>query len=479
MTGTYRMRLNIALAACFGLGLRLLFVLKFPDTDSGDAPFYIELAWNWLRKGVYGLVVNNKLIPVDMRTPGYPAFLAGVFNFAGVSQWAVMFVQAFLDLATCFLIAFIAARLASPQSRKRIFLAGLWLAALCPFIANYSAVVLTEVLVTFLTALALLLLLETDVAVPVSIVTSPSQWPLSLFLAGIIIGFGTLVRPETPLLLAAAGLALALKWWRLRDWVKLARAGILMAVGLALPLMPWAVRNWRTLHTTQFLAPRDSLLPGEFAPDGFRAWTDTWLWRMRSVYLVTWNLNSNPISIDDIPAAAFDSASERERVCDILDAYDNTETETPEMDAAFGEIARERTERHPFRTYVRIPALRSLALWFTPRTELLPVTGHLWPLAEQWEDDPPQFVIAVALVTINALFLLLALAGAWKFRSSPAVQFLLIFVVLRTIFFAVDVDTPEPRYVLECFPAVIALGALFFQRKERDSSLVNGLGMNG
>ena len=474
MTRTYKMRLNIALAACLGLGLRLLFVLKFPDTDSGDAPFYIQLAWNWLRKGVYGLVINNHLMPVDMRTPGYPAFLTGIFVFAGMSQWAVMFVQAFIDLGTCFLIALIAARLAPSraQSRSRAFLAGLWLAALCPFTANYSAVVLTETLVTFLTALALLLLFETDVGglAPVA----PSRSGLPMFLASIIVGFGALVRPETPLLLAAASIALLLKWWRPHDWAKLARAGVLMGFGLALPLIPWAARNWRTLHKVQFLAPRDSLLPGEFAPQGFRAWTDTWLWRMRDVYVVTWNLNSNPISIDDIPSAAFDSPTERDRICDILGAYNNTETETPEMDAAFGQIARERTARHPLRTYLKIPALRSLALWFTPRTELLPVTGHLWPLAEQLEDDPPQFGVAVAFVAINAFFLLLALGGAWKFRNSPAVRFLLIFIVLRTLFFAIDVDTPEPRYILECFPALIALGALFFQRKTQVSSMGSG-----
>ena len=473
MTRTYKMRLNIALAACLGLGLRLLFVLKFPDTDSGDAPFYIELAWNWFRKGIYGLVVNNQLIPVDMRTPGYPAFLAGIFVFAGNSQWAVMFVQALVDLATCFLIAGIAARLAPPlvESRRRIFLAALWLAVLCPFTANYSAVVLTETLVTFLTALALLLLLDTDIA-EITSTAAQRRWPM--FLAGVIVGFATLVRPETPLLLAAAGIALLLKWWRPGDWTKLARAGVLMSIGLLLPLLPWAARNWRTLHEVQFLAPRDSLLPGEFAPQGFNAWTGTWLWRMRDVYLVAWNLNSNPISIDDIPSSAFDSPAEYDRICDILDAYNDTETETPEMDAVFGQIARERTARHPLRTYAKIPALRSLALWFTPRTELLPVTGHLWPLGEQWEDDPPQFLVAVAFVAINAFFLLLALGGAWKFRRSPAVQFLLIFIALRTVFFAIDVDTPEPRYVLECFPAVIALGALLFQRKAQVSSIGSG-----
>jgi len=33
---------------------------------------------------------------------------------------------------------------------------------------------------------------------------------------------------------------------------------------------------------------------------------------------------------------------------------------------------------------------------------------------------------------------------------------------VRTAFFTKFVETPEPRYVLECFPAVIALGAQVF-----------------
>ena len=96
-----------------------------------------------------------------MRVPGYPAFLAAIFEFAGKSQRAVMLCQAVVDLATCFLVAMIAARLASESARRRVALAGLWLAALCPFTANYTAVVLTETLVTFLTALAILVFIET------------------------------------------------------------------------------------------------------------------------------------------------------------------------------------------------------------------------------------------------------------------------------------------------------------------------------
>ena len=132
-----------------GLALRLFFILKFPVQDSGDAPFYIELAWNWLKKGVYGFPIGGQLTPVDMRVPGYPAFLAAIFAFFGQSPRAVMVAQALVDLATCFLVALLAARMARPESRRRVALAGLWLAALCPFTANYTSVVLTETLVIF------------------------------------------------------------------------------------------------------------------------------------------------------------------------------------------------------------------------------------------------------------------------------------------------------------------------------------------
>ncbi|HEX4076640.1 MAG TPA: glycosyltransferase family 39 protein, partial [Candidatus Acidoferrales bacterium] len=239
------MRANAVFAALAGLGLRLYLVLRFPVSDSGDAPFYIELAWNWLKKGVFGFSINGRLTPVDMRVPGYPAFLAAVFALAGRSQRAVMVTQAVLDVATCFVIALIAARLAPEASRRRVAIAALWLAVLCPFTANYSAVVLTEVLVTFLTAIAILVLIEAyerDLfgAGARGAMRRLSPW----FLGGLLVGFGTLVRPETPLLLAAVGIALVARWWQPRDWVKLVRAGALMAAGLALPLVPWAARNW-------------------------------------------------------------------------------------------------------------------------------------------------------------------------------------------------------------------------------------------
>jgi hypothetical protein len=455
----------MAAAASTGLALRAFFVFHFPASGSGDAPFYIELAWNWLKNGVYGVQTDGRLIPVDARVPGYPAFLAAIFSVAGKSPRAVLLAQVVVDLAACFLIAWIAARLAPESSRRRVAIAGLWLAVLCPFAANYTAVVQTETLITFLTALAILLLMEAMSGNGRARENGPSiarpafsKW----FLAGIVVGFGTLVRPETPLLLAAMGLVLVAKWYKPVDWLKLARAVILLAAGLLLPLLPWAARNWHTLHKIQFLAPRYAESPGELAPVGFDSWTHTWLWRFGDVYLTVWNLDVDKIPIGSVPANAFDTSRERAQVGALLDEYNETLTLSSDEDRAFKKIARERTSRYPLRTFMKIPLLRCLTMWFTPRVELLPYSGHVFPLQNEWQDDPEDLMVTLILFFVNCVYVALALAGAWIARGRPGWALLLVFIALRTAFFAGFAEAPEPRYVLECFPAVVALGAQVF-----------------
>src|ERR1700733_3216990 len=102
---------HLLAALSLGLAFRLFFIIHFPFY-AGDTKFYDELARNWLDHGVYGLFVHGQLTPVDMRMPGYPAFLAGVYAVLGRSGRAVMLVQALVDLITCVLTALIAVRIA-------------------------------------------------------------------------------------------------------------------------------------------------------------------------------------------------------------------------------------------------------------------------------------------------------------------------------------------------------------------------------
>jgi len=455
-----KMQRHLCLAALAGLSLRLVFVFRHPAV-AGDTPVYEELAWNWLHHHVYGLVLGGQLTPVDVRMPGYPAFLSVIYALFSASRLAVMLAQAVLDLGTCALTAALALHLIPEALSRRVAIAALWLTATCPFIANYAAVPLTEGLATFLTAAALLFFLggNEDASFPPTAPMARATPVVPWLLGGFCAGLGTLVRPETPLLLLAVALVLAVRWRRPADWLRLIRAGALMAVGLLLPLVPWAARNWHTLHRVQFLAPRYSELGGEFVPRGFYAWTNTWLVRFRDVYLTVWKLEDEPIRIEALPAAAFDSAEERAHVAALLEGYNDALSVSPDVDHEFAQIARERTARHPLRTYLWIPLGRMATLWFTPRIELLPYSGRLWPPGRRWEDDPVDFSVTLAFGLLNFLYLGLALAGARRWRNRPAVALLAAFILVRTMYIT-QVVTPEPRYVVECFPAVLALAAL-------------------
>jgi 4-amino-4-deoxy-L-arabinose transferase-like glycosyltransferase len=473
MSDSTKMRLRVTGAVLVAFALRFYFIGRFPFYDAGDTPIYQDLAHNWLTHGIYGLKILGHLSPVDMRTPGYVAFLAAIYSVFGESARAVMIAQAGIDVLACLVVAALAAVLAPKASRPRVALAALWLAAICPFTANYTAVVLTETLATFLTALALLVLIEAfrEERSGASLGAASAGMPAGMrwLFGGIVVGFGTLVRPEVPLILAGVGAVLLFLWWRPSNWPKLARAAILMAVGLMLPLLPWAARNWRVLHKVQFLAPRYSELPGEFTPHGFFSWEKTWLWRFRDVFLVSWNLNGAEIQLQDLPASAFDSAAERERVANLLEQYNDTMDMTPELDQQFAEIARERTERHPLRTYVRVPFLRAVAMWFTPRVEMLPLSGKLWPFGYWWEDSPSQYCYSLGLFVMGIAYGAMALGGAWRCRKDPAAMMLVAFIVIRTAFLT-TMETPEPRYVLECFPAVFALGAQLWAKRSAKPS---------
>lgn len=454
---------HLAAAMLAGLALRIFFIAHRPFY-SGDTKFYEELARNWLDHGVYGLFVGGQLLPVDMRMPGYPAFLAVIYALLGRTRLAVMLVQAVLDLFTCYLIAMIAGRLAPAAKRSVVATAALWLAALCPFTAGYTAAILTETLATFFTAAAFYALLRavTDPADDFAREPSSRKTVLSfvgwILLGGVLAGLGTLVRPEMPLILAAAGLVLCIRWRHYHDWEKLALAGTWMAVGLLLALLPWAARNARTLGRIEFLAPHYAESRGDFIPRGFYAWTRTWMVRPRDAYLAVWKLGKEPIRADLLPGSAFDSDSERARVEALLSHYNTDLKMTPLLDHDFRALARERARRQPWRTFLLIPIARAGAMWFTPRVELLPYSGELWPPGDRWRSNRIDFSVTLGLGILNFILIGLVLVGAWRCGRRQGLAFAIAFLGIRTALFT-QVHTIEPRYMIVCFPVLLALGA--------------------
>ncbi|MBZ5645254.1 MAG: hypothetical protein LAO19_21045 [Acidobacteriia bacterium] len=484
---------QVFLAALAALALRLLFVLRFP-ASAGDSDLYFQLSRSLLDHHSYGLWLNGQLIPTDLRVPGYPAFLAGVTILLRRSAVAISLSQVLLDMATCFLTAALAAALAPRVVRRRVWLAGLWLAATCPFVANYSAVILTEVLATFFTTAALVCFVLGLGQIPRDLEPPPGSRRMTPFqntvLGAFLTGLATMVRPEMPLLLAVAGLIYAVRWWRVVAFRKLLLQGSAMAGALMLPLLPWAARNFFTLHEVQFISPRYATLPGEYAPIGYYAWTGTWLERYRDAFSSVWAISEEPMSLDDTPAAAFDSPGEKARVAALFDAYNRDPglDISPEVDREFAQIARERTRRHPFRTYVRVPFQRALTLWFTPRVELLPIDGNMFPLRDQWQDSRANVITIAVFAALGYLYVALAFAGIWFARrearaggasdsrhswNSWGIALIVAYCIVRTAFLT-TVEAPEPRYVVSCYPAVLSLIALLFAGRERRASQTLG-----
>ena len=469
---------GVALVA--GLCLRLFFVLRFP-ANSGDTVLYEQMASNWLLHHVYAMDVGGQITPVDLRMPGYPIFLAIVYAITGrtgdSAHLPLMIVQVFVDLASCVLIAGLAAILSLMVSEqapaRRVFVAGIWLAALCPFTANYTAVTLTEVFAIFFTVAAL---------IPVCLLIGRTRNNGWLFIkrewwrannyrylaatAALLVGLCTLFRPESPLLLIAAWIVLAVVLFRQHEAKRWIQTVVGMGLLCAIPLVPWTVRNAVTLHEFQPLAPKYSNLPGELIPYGFMGWEKTWLYRFRDVYLAAWKLDDEAIRVEELPSYAFDTNEEKDRVAAILEPYNNDLTLTADEDAAFAQLARERTARHPLRTYVWLPLARAAVMWFTPRIELIPVSGTVFPLVQSWQDDKVDQGVTVGFFLLNIAYVAMAIAGAiqlWRRSAAvrPALTMMILFVVLRTAFLT-TIETPEPRYVLVCFPIVLALAAQLF-----------------
>jgi 4-amino-4-deoxy-L-arabinose transferase-like glycosyltransferase len=448
-----RFFLWVTLAA---LGLRLFFLFRFPAITT-DSFVYGDIAKNWLQHGIYGLSGPDEISPTYIRLPGYPAFLAAVFAIFGVEHYrAVLMLQMFVDLATCVLIADMARRLVSAKVAKAAFL----LAALCPFLASYTAAALTETLEIFFTVLAI------DCAIA-GLEKLEEKKLQPWLVCGLAVGAAILLRPDGGLLLISIELYLALLW--VRAWRNKTRASrprphvpfqllrIALTVGvLALaPLVPWAWRNLHTIHRFELLAPRYANGEDEFVPGGFNRWVKTWIADYASVEEIYWPVPGDTIDADKLPTRAFDSDSQREQTEELLADYNHVLHVTPELDMRFAALAGQRIRHAPLRYYVWLPVVRIADMWLRPRTETLPSDTRWW----EFNDDPKWSALAVALGIIGLVYLGMAFAGFVEARNYAFIGLPLAFVVVRSVFLG-TLENPEPRYTLECYPVVILLAAI-------------------
>jgi hypothetical protein len=244
------------------------------------------------------------------------------------------------------------------------------------------------------------------------------------------------------------------------SWRQAAIAGLLLVAASLAPLAPWAARNWHTLGVFEPLAPRYANDPGEFVPAGFNHWVRTWIADYVSVEDIYWPVSGEPVNFNALPQRAFDSREEYEQTSQIILQYNQQLYVGEDLDPQFERLARDRVARHPLRYYVWLPALRITGMWLRPRTEMLPIDPRWW----QYADHPAESALAMAMAGLNLLLLAAAVIG-WKQwpLGAPGVA-IAGFILLRSAFLG-SLENPEPRYLLECFPVMLALaGGAFAAR---------------
>ena len=301
-------------------------------------------------------------------------------------------------------------------------------------------------------------------------------------------------------------------------------SGAVLTAGFALALTPWTIRNARVFGVFQPISPSQANMPGEFVPNGYIGWLRTWVDDAKYTESVEFPLDQEQIHIEDMPDFAFDSPAERERVAELLERYnhpdnsvaqppaapvpeakplepssdsqrqsdvnassdsdedpaeeaDSSDDEadtpdepepkppvemTPEVDAGFAELTRERIARNPIRYYLGVPLKRAASMWFDTHSQYYPFQGELLPLSSLDPDLHQQYWLPLFAV-LTLLYTGLGAAGAWlMWRDKRSRRWLLLLALLIIPRLAVlaRMENPEPRYVVEFFAFVVAMAAI-------------------
>jgi 4-amino-4-deoxy-L-arabinose transferase-like glycosyltransferase len=424
--------------------LRLWF-LQHPMMPDDDTDVYTELAGNLFHHGIYGIVADGVIEPTLIRVPGYPLFLGLMFRVFGDGNLnAVLLAQIGLDLLACWLIATFVREHVSESAG----MVAIWVAALCPFTAAYSATALTESLTVFAISLGMW-----STGRILGAQKEGTADATAVLYVGVAIGMAMLLRPDGVLLAAAVTAAVLWYGWRQGRVARAAWSMTMCGLIAGLMLIPWTVRNWRTFHVIQPLAPRRVNDPGEYVTYGFYRWMNTWSVDIVSTGSVFWNVGSDQIHLEDLPSRAFDSPAQRAETAALLAEYNAKKTITPSLDVKFGQLAWERVRNHPFRCLVWVRLLRVTDMILRPRTETLDLEADWW----RFTSSPAHLIETAVLGLLN---LTLALAGvvAMARRRVPWLAFPVVYILLRCALLS-TMENSEPRYTLEILPFWIACAA--------------------
>jgi 4-amino-4-deoxy-L-arabinose transferase-like glycosyltransferase len=424
---------QIALALALGLRLFLAFLPALPHL-TGDSAGYIDPGVNLFAHARFAMTCDPRCVPTLWRTPGYPFVVGLLVGFLKLPLGAVYVLQAFFDTATTLL----AAAMGWALGGKRVGVVAALVYGLDPFVAVFAGQIMTESLAT----LALTVAVYAVWRLSLRAAAGPAIAWIAL---GLLLGFAALVRP----VLAPFPALLALAAFEPARWREQARDWALAAGGFALIVAPWVARNWLVSRnggaddSFQVMASTTSPFYRGLSTPGFARWYQSYeqpfIWdRPREAPIV----------------ATYLLPDEKARVETLFDGLRKAGlVVTPELDAAFDRLARERIASHPFRATVLPPLSLAVRYWVTPRLSSISIDAARL-------SGPRGKLLFAAAVGYNALLSLLGFAAGALLVRRVAGRLLLAVPVFLTGVHSLIMWGNHSRYVVPGFPEVATLAAL-------------------
>lgn len=397
------------------LVLRIGAALYKGDTEitDNDARMYIQIADNLTAGKGFALGKNVfELRPTAYVAPGYPVFLAMVYNVAGDGLLDISLAQSVVDTITCLLVMSMMFTFGGGR-RFPAVAAGLLYAVYPTFILS-TCTPMTETLATFVFTAGMLLT-----------VRAFDRPPWYAVLAGAVVGVAILIRSPLTLFPLVMSVLFFVRRRERNAWLARA-AGYVLAVCVV--LVPWGVRN-HVVMGSFLIAPTSgsqALWGGTGVADGYSL--GTWTYPVDSVER---NLYNHP-RIPKLSEKTYQKITALQAKAGRMSEVDR--------DKYLRKEAIKEIRSNPGR-YAFLAVKKVFRLWL-----------NLW-------NDWPASSASVAVGILNSVFLLLGLLGyrrsnlSMEFRVSALATCVYVTVVSALTFAVVRYSYPVMPLVL-----ILAIG---------------------
>lgn len=363
--------------------------------------------------------------------PGYPLLLASIYAVTNGNRRAVVLFQLLLELLILLPVVGIARELKLPRT---VQILALGIGLICPFLAKYAGLVLSEIPATLAVSLACYALMRA--------LNETSKKHIWWLLAGLLSGISLLIRADTLIvvgLMSAVAIALART-----SPIKLRLKQIcLFVIALLLTLTPWTVRNYKRFETFK---PLGSVSDQSGNP--YVRWMNTWFDNPADLKTFWWDAlkEGTPLAF---PADKIPDDEERSRATNALLQARSQKTLAGAPVQQFQELAAEARRKRPIQTFVALPVTRVIKTWLHPHINRVPMLmGTRLPF----------FTIQALWLGLSG-FALIGFLNALRLKRY-SVWLLAAVIVGRMILPLISSLGADPRLLIETLPALYVLSAL-------------------